>query len=61
MSKLRELVGIVSFLSGKPRKAVAQAQVDDAMLLDLDGEMTPVCVPGATPDSPVATPDEKNV
>jgi hypothetical protein len=60
VSKVNELVEIVSFLSGKPTRSTAQVEVDTDSLIDLAGELVPVRASEAAPESSADAAEDKD-
>lgn len=60
MSKVNELVEMVSFLSGKPTRATAQVQVDADTSIDLSTSPSSGGSADATSEAPVGTAEGKD-
>lgn len=60
MSKVNELVEIVSFLSGKPTRATAQVQIDANTSIDLGTPPSSGCTSDAPSEAPVDTAEGKD-
>lgn len=60
MSKVNELVEIVSFLSGKPTRVTAQVQVDADTSIDLVTSPSSGHPTGTTSEAPVNTAGDED-